>query len=235
MTGPRVRGVNAAWLPRRYQLNRYGPSHAVPLVPNDVGMIIVGIDEAHTFGIHVGLAVGVGSLILRYRSGGDDDEAMPGVSVPTGASSRLPFIALDVEMRRSRRLLARKPRLCPSIEFRGICNEGLVAQVDFIESSTQDGCGGKPRSRCRPDPSRVGRGAECREGDHGTVAYQASPFWRRLSHALTVRGPLEGSGGRAFLGALVFTNPPDRLVACAPLRAGVAVQSAWLPVPRTPA
>ena len=68
-------------------------------------MIMVGINKAHTLGINVGLAVKVGGFILRHRSGRDDYEAVPRVSVPAGASSRLPRIALDVQMRRSRCLL----------------------------------------------------------------------------------------------------------------------------------
>jgi len=105
VTGPRVCRVNPAGLPRRYKLNRNCSCHAVPFVPKDVGMIMVGINKAHTLGINVGLAVKVGGFILRHRSGRDDYEAVPRVSVPAGASSRLPRIALDVQMRRSRCLL----------------------------------------------------------------------------------------------------------------------------------
>jgi hypothetical protein len=64
-------------------------------------MIMVGINKAHTLGIDVGLAVKFRSFILRHRSGRDDDEAVPRVSVPAGASARLPHIALDVQLRRS--------------------------------------------------------------------------------------------------------------------------------------
>jgi hypothetical protein len=68
-------------------------------------MIMVRINKTHTLGINVGFAVKAGSFILRHSSGRDDDEAVPRVSVPAGAPSRLPNIALDVQMRRSWRLL----------------------------------------------------------------------------------------------------------------------------------
>jgi hypothetical protein len=61
-------------------------------------MVTVRIDKRHALGIDVGLTVTIRVLILRHRSRCDDDQAMPRVSVPAGASSRLPHIALDVQV-----------------------------------------------------------------------------------------------------------------------------------------
>jgi hypothetical protein len=72
--------------------------HAVAFVPDDVYVVATGIDKRHAFGIHEGLALGIGPFILRYGSRCDDDQAMPGVCVPAGASSRLPEVALEVQV-----------------------------------------------------------------------------------------------------------------------------------------
>ena len=70
--------------------------YAVSFVADDVYMVATVIDEGHVPGIDVGLAVGVGPVILRDGSCCDNDEAMAGVCVPAGASSGLPDIALDI-------------------------------------------------------------------------------------------------------------------------------------------
>src|SRR5579871_1428161 len=80
------------------ELDRGGLRHVVSFVSDDVYVVATVIDEGHVPGIDVGFAVGVGPVVLRDGSCGDNDEAMAGVCVPAGASSGLPDIALDIEV-----------------------------------------------------------------------------------------------------------------------------------------
>lgn len=92
----RICDVNPAFRTCRDQLNGDRSRDSFSFVPDDVRMVTVGIDECHALSIYVRLTVRVGAFIFRHRSRCDDDQAMTGVSVPSGASSRLPYIALDV-------------------------------------------------------------------------------------------------------------------------------------------
>ena len=82
----------------RYELDDDGLCHDVAFVAEDMYVITAGIDERHILGVDVGLAIGIVAEVVGHRSFGDDDEAMPRVRVPTGASSRLPDIALDIQI-----------------------------------------------------------------------------------------------------------------------------------------
>ena len=61
-------------------------------------MVTPVIDKRHARGVHVRLAFGIVCPVLRHRTRCDDDQAVPRVRVPAGASSRLPHIALDVQV-----------------------------------------------------------------------------------------------------------------------------------------
>jgi hypothetical protein len=82
------------------ELDRGGACHDIAFVSNDVHMVTVTmwIDKRHVSGIDVRPAFWIGSFILSYRSLCDDDQAISWVSVPTGTSSWLPYIALDIQV-----------------------------------------------------------------------------------------------------------------------------------------
>ena len=70
----------------------------VPLVPDDVHVSATGINERHPLCVDLGLAFGIVTFVVRDRSLGDDDQAMARVRVPAGTSSRLPDVALHVQV-----------------------------------------------------------------------------------------------------------------------------------------
>jgi hypothetical protein len=93
-----VCNVNSTCLTRRNELDGGGSRHGAAFVPNDVCVIMMGIGKRHVSGIDVGVAVGIVLLILGHRARCDDNQAMPRVCVPAGASSRVPHIALYVQV-----------------------------------------------------------------------------------------------------------------------------------------
>jgi hypothetical protein len=82
----------------RYELDDDGLRYNIAFVAEDVYVIAAGIDKRHVLGVDVGLAVGIVAEVVGHRSFGDDDQAMPGMCVPTGASSRLPDVSLHVQI-----------------------------------------------------------------------------------------------------------------------------------------
>lgn len=82
----------------RYELDDDGLCYDAAFVAEEVYVIAAGIDKRHVPGVDVGLAVGIVAQVVRHRSFGDDDQAMAGMCVPTGASSRLPDVSLDVQI-----------------------------------------------------------------------------------------------------------------------------------------
>ncbi len=82
----------------RDELDDDGLGYGFALVPEDVYVIAAGIDERHVLGVDVGFAVGIVAEVVGHRSLGDDDQAMPRMCMPTGTSSRLPNIALNVQI-----------------------------------------------------------------------------------------------------------------------------------------
>jgi hypothetical protein len=95
-----IRNINPARGTCWNELDRGGSCHDSAFVSNDVHMVTVTmwIDKRHVSGIDVGPAFWIGSFILSYRSLCDDDQAISWVSVPTGTSSWLPYIALDIQV-----------------------------------------------------------------------------------------------------------------------------------------
>jgi hypothetical protein len=55
-------------------------------VPQDVYMSATGIDKCHPCFVYMRFAGGIVAFIVRHRSGSDDDQAMPRMRVPAGAS-----------------------------------------------------------------------------------------------------------------------------------------------------
>src|ERR1700677_4532743 len=83
----RMCNVNPTHRICRNELNSDGLCLDIALVPEDVYVVTAGIDKPHARFVHMRLAVGIVPLIIRHRSGRDDDQAMPGVRVPTRASA----------------------------------------------------------------------------------------------------------------------------------------------------
>ncbi len=92
-----VGDVYAAGLAGGDELDGGGLGDGVAFVADDVDVGSAVIDEGHVAGVDVGLAGGIGTIVLGDGAGGDDDETVAGVGVPAGGSSGLPDVALDVE------------------------------------------------------------------------------------------------------------------------------------------
>lgn len=108
------------------ELDRGGLCDAGAFVADDVDVVATVIDKGHVPGVHVGLAVGIGAVVLGHRSLGDDDEAMSGVDVPAGGSSGLPDVGLDIEVGRPAGLLHGQPGFCAAIVLVGVRDNGFA-------------------------------------------------------------------------------------------------------------
>jgi hypothetical protein len=98
MTVPRIVGVDPAWLTSRNQLDGDGLCHAGSLVSDDVHVVATRIDKSHAHCVDMRRALGVMAFIGSYGACSDDDQAMAGMRVPACLSSRLPDIALHVQI-----------------------------------------------------------------------------------------------------------------------------------------
>ena len=96
MAVSRICNVNPTRRTGRNELNSYGSCLDSAFVPEDVYVVATGIDKHSPRFVDMLLAVGIMPIIVRHGSGGDDDQAMPRVGVPTCASSGCPDIALHV-------------------------------------------------------------------------------------------------------------------------------------------
>ena len=67
-------------------------------IPQDVHVFSTGINKRHPRLVHMWLAFGIVPFIIRHRSRSDDDQAVPRVRMPAGASSGGPDIALHVHV-----------------------------------------------------------------------------------------------------------------------------------------
>ena len=93
---PWVLGVNPADRSFRNELDSDLFRHDVAFVSEYVHVTTSGIDESHAPRVHVRLAIWVVRVITCHCTVGDNDQAMSGVRVPAGATTRLPDITLHV-------------------------------------------------------------------------------------------------------------------------------------------
>ena len=98
MTVPRIYNVNPARCIRRNKLNSDRFRLDIAFVPQDVYVVPTGIQKSHPCFVPMRLAVGIVTFIIRHRSRRDDDEAVPRVRMPTGASAGRQDIALHVHV-----------------------------------------------------------------------------------------------------------------------------------------
>ena len=73
----------------------------IAFISEDMYVVSTRIDKPHPCFVHMRLAVGIVTFIIRHRSRRDDDQAMPRVRMPAGASAGRPDIALHVHVRQS--------------------------------------------------------------------------------------------------------------------------------------
>lgn len=93
-----IGNINAACCGGGNELNRDGSRRYAAFVTKDVHVVATGIDEPAALSVDVRLAVRIVSVIARHRSFRHNNQAVSRVRVPTGASSRLPGILLDVKV-----------------------------------------------------------------------------------------------------------------------------------------
>jgi|ERR1700733_300455 len=95
---PRISNVNPTRCIRGNKLNSDGFCLDIAFISQIVYVVPTGIQKSHPCLVHMRLAVGIVSFIVRHRARGDDDQAMPGVRMPAGASPGRPNIALHVHV-----------------------------------------------------------------------------------------------------------------------------------------
>src|SRR5690349_14813862 len=95
---PGVGDMNMDVCRRRDELNRNGFGYRVGLISQNMNVLSSGIDETHSLGIHVRLAVRIVTLVAGNCPGCNDDQTVSGMRVPVSAASWLPNVALDVQV-----------------------------------------------------------------------------------------------------------------------------------------
>lgn len=95
---PGVGDMNMDVCRRRDELNSNGFGYRVGLISQNMNVLSSGIDETHSLGIHVRLAVRIVTLVAGNCPGCNDDQTVSGMRVPVSAASWLPNVALDVQV-----------------------------------------------------------------------------------------------------------------------------------------
>ena len=67
-------------------------------VPYDMHVVSTGVDEPHSHRVDMGFTLWIVAFVCCYRSGGDGNQRVAGMTVPACVSSRLPDIALHVQV-----------------------------------------------------------------------------------------------------------------------------------------
>jgi SAM-dependent methyltransferase len=92
----RLVGVDSPVCTCRNKLDRNGLGLYRPVVPDHVGVFPAVVDDAHPHGVLLRRARVLISFIGGQGPGGDDDEAVTGVRVPTCAATLRPRVALQI-------------------------------------------------------------------------------------------------------------------------------------------
>jgi len=80
------------------ELDSDGACRGAGFVPHIVHVITTRIEKHHSLRVHSGLAGGIIAFVIGHCSRRDDDKAVAREGVPAGTPSRLPGIALHVQV-----------------------------------------------------------------------------------------------------------------------------------------